>query len=68
MDMGMIKYTRLVNYILEAIEENQLTLSSTAKTVSARIHLLQVVQFIADNWQGVSTKTIQNCFAHCGFK
>jgi hypothetical protein len=26
------------------------------------------VQFIADSWRRVSTKTIQICFAHCGFK
>jgi hypothetical protein len=58
----------LVNYILEAVEENLLTSSSTDKEVSARINLLQAVQFIADSWQRVSTKTIQNCFAHCNFK
>jgi hypothetical protein len=57
----------LVNYILEAIEENLLT-SSTAKEVSARIDLLQAVQFITNSWGRVSTKTIQNCFAKCGFK
>jgi hypothetical protein len=55
MDMGIIKMTtlycaKLVNYILEATEENLLTSSSTAKEVSARIDLLQAVQFIADSW------------------
>jgi hypothetical protein len=59
---------KLVNYILEAVEENLLTSSSTAKEVSARTDLLQAVQFIADSWQRVSTKTIQNCFPNCGFK
>jgi hypothetical protein len=39
----------MVNYILEEIQENLLTSSSTAKRVSARIDLLQAVQFIADS-------------------
>jgi hypothetical protein len=30
--------------------------------------LSQAVQFIADNWQRVCTKNIQNCFTHCGFE
>jgi hypothetical protein len=74
MNMGIIKnfktlyLAKLVNYILEAIQENLLTLSSTAKEVSASIDLSQGAQFIADSWQRVSTKTIQNCFADCGFK
>jgi hypothetical protein len=38
---------KLVNYTLEAIQENLLT--STAKEVSARTDLLQAVQFIADS-------------------
>jgi hypothetical protein len=58
----------LVKYILEAIQENFLTLSSAAKEVTASIDLLQEVQFIADSWRRLSTKTIQNCFTHCGFK
>jgi hypothetical protein len=58
----------LVNFILEAIEENRLTSSSTAKVISAVIDLVQTAQFIADSWLRVSTKMIQNCFAHCGFK
>jgi hypothetical protein len=36
---------------------------SAAKEVIARVDLLQATQFIADSWQSVSTKTIQNCFA-----
>jgi hypothetical protein len=40
---------KLVNYILEAVQENLLT-SSAAKEVSARIDLLQAAQFIADSW------------------
>jgi hypothetical protein len=74
MDMGTIKNlktlycVKLVNYILEAIQENLLMSSSAAKEVSARIGLLQAAQFIADSWRRVSTKTIQNCFTHCGFK
>jgi hypothetical protein len=44
MDMGIVKYpktlyhAKLVNYILETIQENLLT--STAKEVSARTDLL----------------------------
>jgi hypothetical protein len=36
--------------------------------VGARIDLLQASQFIANSWCGVSTETIQNCSAYCGFK
>jgi hypothetical protein len=56
-----------VNFILEAIQENKFT-SSAAKEASARIDLLQTAQFIASSWRRVSTKMIQNCFAHCGLK
>jgi hypothetical protein len=54
MDTGIIKnlktlyLTKLVNYMLEAIQGNLLTKSATAKEVSARIDLLQASQFIAD--------------------
>jgi hypothetical protein len=53
MGMGIINLkalyrAKLVNYILEAIQENLLASSSTAKEFSARIDLLQAVQFIAD--------------------
>jgi hypothetical protein len=58
----------LVNYILGAYEENLLTSSSTFTEVGARINLLQVVHFVADNWPEISSQTIQNCFAHRGFK
>jgi hypothetical protein len=73
MGMGTIKNvktlyrTKLVNYILEETEENLPTSSSTAN-ISARIDLLQAVEFTANSWQRVSTKTIQNCFAHSSFK
>jgi hypothetical protein len=49
MDMGIIQnlmtlyLAKLVNYIFQAIQENLLTSSSTAKEVSARIDLLQAV-------------------------
>jgi hypothetical protein len=74
MDTGIIKNlktlyrAKLVNYILEAVEENLLTSSSTSKEVSASIDLLHALQFIADSWRRVSTKTFQNCFDHCDFK
>jgi hypothetical protein len=66
--MKTLYLANLINYIFEAIQENLLTSSSAAKEVSARIDLLQAVQFIADIWRRVSTETIQNCFAHYGFK
>ncbi|XP_035232701.1 tigger transposable element-derived protein 6-like [Stegodyphus dumicola] len=74
MHMGIIKNlktlyrARLVNYILEAIEEILLTSSSKANEVSAKVKILQVVTFVADSWRKVSSETIQNCFSHCGFK
>jgi hypothetical protein len=74
MDMGIVKNlkilycVKLVNFIREATQENVLVSTSAAKKVSARIDLLQAVQFIADSWERVSTKTIQNCFVYCGFK
>jgi hypothetical protein len=67
-NLKTLYHAKLVKYIFEAIQENKLTSSSTATEVSAGISLLQTVQFIADSWRKVSTKTIQNCFAHCGFK
>jgi hypothetical protein len=45
-----------------------LTSSSTAREVGATVNLLQAVQFVTDNSREISSKTIQNCFAHCGFK
>jgi hypothetical protein len=51
----------------EAVHENLPTPSSAVK-VSARINLLQAVQFIGLSWPTVSTKTILNCLAHCGIK
>jgi hypothetical protein len=58
----------LVHYILEANEENILTSTSAAKEVSAGTDLSQAVQFTAESWRRVSTKSIRDCFAHCGFK
>jgi hypothetical protein len=55
--MGIIKIlkalccTKLVNCIIEAVQENLLTSFSTAKEVSAWINLLIAVQIIADSWQ-----------------
>jgi hypothetical protein len=72
--MGIIKnlktfyHARLVNYVLEAIEESLLTSSSTATEVSAKVNILQAVTFLADSWQNISSETIQNCFSRCGFK
>ncbi|CAK9828167.1 Tigger transposable element-derived protein 4 [Anthophora retusa] len=72
--MGIIKNLKvlyrekLINHILQAIEDNLLTSSSTAKEVSAKVNILQAIQFVADSWREISTKTIQNCFYRCGFK
>jgi hypothetical protein len=74
MGMGIIKNlkmlyrTKLVNPILDAIAENLLTSFSTAKEVSSKFNLLQAVQFVADSWREIGSKTIQNCFYHCGLK
>ncbi|XP_028677229.1 tigger transposable element-derived protein 4-like [Erpetoichthys calabaricus] len=74
MDMGIIKNlkifyrARLVNYVLEATEENLLTSSSTATEVSAKVNVLQAVTFVADSWRKISSETIQNCFSHSGFR
>jgi hypothetical protein len=61
-------HAKFINYIHEAIQENLQTSSSAANEVSARVDLLHAVQFITNSWRTVITKTIQNCFADCGFK
>jgi hypothetical protein len=59
MDMGIMTNLRtlycaeLVNFILEAVQENSLSSSLTAKEVIIRIDLLQAVPFIADSLQRV---------------
>jgi len=58
---------KLVNYILGA-NEKMLTSSSTAREVGVKVNLLRAVQFVTDNCREISSKTIQNCFAHCGLK
>ncbi|CAH8477968.1 unnamed protein product [Dicrocoelium dendriticum] len=74
MDMGIIKNlktfyrSRLVNYILESIEEGLLTSSSTAGEISAKLNILQAVTFVAESWRKMSSATLRNCFSHCGFK
>ena len=73
LDMGVIKNfktfyrKKLISYILEVIEGNHLTSSSTAGEVGAKVSILQAIQFAADSWREVSSKTIKNCFDH-GFK
>jgi hypothetical protein len=57
-----------VNHILDAIEENLLTSFSTAKEVSSKVNLFQAVQFVADTWREIGSKSIQNCFSDCGLK
>jgi hypothetical protein len=53
--------------ILEAAEETLLT-SLAARKGSTRVRLLQAAEFVASIWQAISIKTIQNCFADCGFQ
>jgi hypothetical protein len=36
--------------------------------VSSKVNLLQAGQFVADSWREIGSKTIQNCFSHCGLK
>ncbi|XP_035209659.1 uncharacterized protein LOC118184117, partial [Stegodyphus dumicola] len=72
--MGVIKNFKtlyrgkLVNYVLESIDENLLTTSTTAREISSKISLLQAIQFAADSWRAIKATTIQNCFTNCGFK
>jgi hypothetical protein len=41
---------------------------SNSQRSRSKGNLLQAVRFVADNWRGISSKTIQNCFSHCGLK
>jgi hypothetical protein len=36
--------------------------------VSSKVNLLQAVQFVADSWREIGSKTIQNCLSHCRLK
>jgi hypothetical protein len=36
--------------------------------VSSEVNLLQAVQFVADIWREIGSKTIQNWFSYCGLK
>jgi hypothetical protein len=67
-DLKTLYHAKFINFILEAIQENLQASSSAANEVSERVDLLHAVQFITNSWRTVSTKTIQNCFADCGFK
>ena len=70
MDMVIIKnlktlyHGKLVNYIIEKIEEKLVTSSSTSKEISVKINILQAVQFVTDSWQATSTKKF--CFSPQG--
>lgn len=72
LDMGIIKNFKvgyrglMVGYILSLLQ-NELTPSSTAHQISAKVNLLTAAQLIADSWRGVTSRTIRNCFAHSGF-
>ncbi|KAE9522886.1 hypothetical protein AGLY_016697 [Aphis glycines] len=73
LDMGIIKNLKvryrmkLVNFILEKIEENLFDQSATANQISGKINILQAIQFVSESWREVSCSTIMNCFAHCGY-
>lgn len=47
----------------QSINLNLLTISSSAKDISAKINLLQAIQFVADSWRSINTNTLRNCFA-----
>jgi hypothetical protein len=36
--------------------------------VSSKVNLLQAVQFVADSWREIGSKTTQNCLCHCDLK
>ena len=66
-ELKWAQHAELVNFMLQAIEDNLLTSSLTAKEISLKISVLQVTEFqkqLARN----GYENIQNCFAHCGFK
>lgn len=72
LDMGIIKNFKVgyralvVGYILSLLQ-NELTPSSSAHQISAKIDLRTAAQMIADSWRGVTSRTIRNCFIHSGF-
>lgn len=74
LDMGIIKNLKtfyrsiMMSYVLNAIEENLISTTTKATEISSKIDILQAIQFIADSWRKVTSSTIQNCFAHSGFK
>ncbi|XP_026816812.1 tigger transposable element-derived protein 4-like [Rhopalosiphum maidis] len=73
LNMGIIKNLKmryrmkLVNFILEKIEEKLFDSSATASQISRKINILQAIQFISESWREISCTTIMNCFAYCGF-
>jgi hypothetical protein len=64
---GSLQHTA-VTYILKAIKDNLVTLSTCAIDISSKINILQAIRFVADIWRKVLSITIHNYFAHCGFR
>ncbi|XP_050549077.1 tigger transposable element-derived protein 6-like [Daktulosphaira vitifoliae] len=60
LDMGIIKNLKvkyrikLVNFILEKIEEKLFDSSATANQISGKINILQAIQFVFESWREVS--------------
>ena len=69
LDAGIIKnfkvhYRRqLLKYTLSRIREGS---SETASAISKSVSVLDAIRWIKQAWEDVSTKTITNCFHHCG--
>lgn len=69
LDAGIIKnfkvhYRRqLLKYTLSRIREGS---SETASVISESVSVLDAIRWIKQAWEDVSTKTITNCFHHCG--
>ena len=73
MDMGIIRNLKLfhcqklVSLTIEGVENEVFREATTATDVSSKVNVLQAIQFISDSWRSVTSRTIQNCFRHCGF-
>ena len=53
---------------LAAIEDNLVSLSSTAINISSNVKILVAVRFLARRWRLMKMETIANCFCKGGFQ
>ncbi|XP_025420572.1 tigger transposable element-derived protein 4-like [Sipha flava] len=57
-DLKMRYRMKLVNFILEKIEEKLFDSSTSANQISGKINMLQAIQFISESWREVSLQNI----------